>query len=164
MSRIADLQAEVRRLQEQLAVTEARSAGPSPNDMGVAGRVAITRLRDTDYPELVAAVDDIPHIYEQFGYLRALAYCRAHVRSLVDAMNLGTPPTGDLVQQQHRIHMLLSEGFADLLMRRDQIGLRSRMEFLEVVERYIYLLAVRNAFARGAETPAGIMPPTFRGE
>jgi hypothetical protein len=158
----AELEAEVIRLREQLAMAEANQ-GPSANDMGVAGRVAITRLRDTDLPELVSAVDQIPDIYERFGYVRALAYCQVHIRGLVDAMSLIAPKTGNLVQTQHRIHMMLNEGEADLMMRKDQAGLRARMEFLVVVERYVYSLAVRAAFAHGAETPAGIIPPTFGG-
>jgi hypothetical protein len=163
MPRRADLEAEIHRLQEQLAAAESRE-GPNVNDMGVAGRVAITRLRDTDFPELVKAVDDIPAIYEEKGYLPALAYCRGHVRSLVDAIILAVPRTADLVRSQHRLHMLLNEGEADLMMRRDQAGLRARMEFLECVERYAYAASVQAAFKHGAETPAGLVPATFRQE
>ena len=47
-----ELEAEIRRLNEALAIAESRE-GPSSNDIGVVGRVAITRLRDTDYPEQI---------------------------------------------------------------------------------------------------------------
>ena len=132
--------------------------------MGVAGRVAITRLRDTDMVELVAAVDDIPRIYQRHGYLAALAYTRFHVRKLTDALILAPAPTADLVRAQHRLHMMLNEGEADIMMRSDRAGLRARMDFLECVERYAFAGSVRSAFAHGAETPAGLVPPTFGGD
>ena len=151
-----ELEAEIRRLNEALTIAESRE-GPSSNDMGVAGRVAITRLRDTDYPELIKAVEQIPAIYGEQGYLAALGYCRTTVRSLVDAIVLDAPRTGDLVRAQHRLHMMLNEGEADLLMLEGQAGQRARMEFLEVVERFAYAPSVRAAFRHGQETPAGIM-------
>jgi hypothetical protein len=158
-----ELQDQILRLQEALAVAESRE-GPSANDMGIAGRVALTRLRDTDYPELIAAVEKIPTVYREQGYLGALAYCRTHVRSLIDSIILAAPRTADLVKAQHRIHMLLTEGFADVLMRHDSAGIRSRMELLECVERYALAPSIRAAFAKGAETPAGLMDPRFTGE
>lgn len=158
----AELEAEIRRLQEELAVAESKE-GPAPNDLGIAGRVAITRLRDTDLPELVRAVDNIPQVFETHGYLGALAYARTHIRSLVDAIILSAPRTGDLVQAQHRLHMLLGEGFVDVMMRSDRAGFRARAEFIECVERYAYAPSVKAAFAHGQETPAGIMPTGFGG-
>lgn len=152
---------ELARLREELDVLRSREV--RPDDMGVAGRVALTRLRDTDYPELVKAVEAIPSVYEQEGYWAALAYCRTHVRSLLDAILVADPRTPDLVRTQHRVHMLLDEGQADVLMRRDQAGVRSRMEFLEAVERWAYALSVKAAFAHGTDTPAGLVPPTFSG-
>jgi hypothetical protein len=151
-----ELEAEIRRLNEALAMAESRE-GTSSQDMGVAGRVAITRLRDTDYPELIAAVEQIPGIYANEGYMAALGYCRTTIRSLVDAIILSAPRTADLVRTQHRIHMMLSEGEADLMMRTDEPGQRARMEFLEVVERYALAPSYQAAFRHGVETPAGIM-------
>ena len=112
---------------------------------------------NTDYPELIKAVEQIPAIYGEQGYLAALGYCRTSIRSLVDAIVLDAPRTGDLVRAQHRLHMMLNEGEADLLMLEGQAGQRARMEFLEVVERFAYAPSVRAAFRHGQETPAGIM-------
>jgi hypothetical protein len=110
---------------------------------------------------LVKAVEAVPAVYEQKGYWAALAYCRTHVRTCLDALGVADARTPDLVQTQHRVHMMLDEGQADILMRRDQAGMRARMEFLEVAARYFYAPSVKAAFAKGAETPAGLLPPTF---
>lgn len=129
--------------------------------MGVAGRVAITRLRDADYPELAQAVARIPAVFAKGGHRAASYYVRNYVRTLVDAIVLQAPVTGDLVRSLHRIHAMLSPGQAEAMMRTDGAGDLARMEFLEVVERHAYAPSVRAAFARGAETPAGIMPSSY---
>jgi len=157
MPTVKELRAQVARLQEQLAVAESRE-GPSPNDMGVAGRIAITRLRDTDYPELVASVERIPQIYREEGYSAALAFCRTVVRSQIDSLILANPRTGDLVRAQHRIHMLLNRGFADVLMLNNRAGVHARADLLECVERYAFAPSVKAAFAKGQESPAGLFP------
>jgi hypothetical protein len=209
--RESELEAEIVRLREQLEVEKSRDV--SGSDMGVAARVAITRLREQDFPEFVRSVESIPTIYRQEGRLAALAYVQERVSTMVDAMSLVAPRTPDLVRTQHRIHMLLNEGQAELLMldefepekldcvaeakkdllrarlfkdpeKRQEllrhvrqvhvqrfrlldqfstVGARSRMELVRVVERYVYALAVRAAFSRGVETPAGIMPTTYGG-
>ncbi len=160
---LAESQAEVTRLRERLALIESERDRSQSNDMGVAGRVAITRLRDTDYPELIEAVEQIPVFYREQGYLAAFAYCRTSIRSLIDAIVLITPKTGDLVRTLHRVHMLLSEGQVELLFRSDRIGVRARIDLLEIVERYAFAPSVRAAFAHGTETPAGILAPAFQG-
>ena len=207
----AALEAEVVRLREQLAVEQAREV--SPSDMGVAARVAITRLREQDFPEFVRCVETIPHVYREEGRLGAMTYIHGRVASMIDAMSLAAPRTPDLVQTQHRLHAMLNEGQAELLMldefgpereacveaaRRElakakaerdpakrarivarvkatyvqryrllgqfsTVGARARLDLVRAVERYVYALAVRAAFARGVETPAGIMPASYGG-
>ena len=209
--REAALEAEIIRLREQLAVEQAREV--SPSDMGVAARVAITRLREQDLPEFIRCVETIPHVYRQEGHLGALTYIQGRVASMIDAMSLSAPRTPDLVQTQHRIHAMLNEGQAEVLMldefgpeketcvrkaaadlaaaraetdpeRRAAMlvrvrethlrnfrvyeqfgdaGARARLELVRVVERYVFALAVRAAFSRGVETPAGIMPTSYGG-
>lgn len=161
MSRTSELEAEVLRLRERLAVMESRADTTSRNDMGVAGRVAITRLRDADYPELVAAVAGIPAVRAERGAAAAEAYVRTHVRSLVDAIVLQAGRTADLVRSMHRLHMLMGPGFCQVLQRPDRAGLRARTELLELVERLCFAPSVRAAFAHGSETPAGILPPSY---
>ena len=205
------MEAEIVRLREQLAVEQAREV--SPSDMGVAARVAITRLREQDFPEFVRCVETIPHIYREEGRLGALTYIQGRVASMIDSMSLSAPRTPDLVQTQHRIHAMLNEGQAEALMldefeperaecieaarreltaarlvrdpaerraaveriravhvRRYRLleqfstsGARARLELVRSVERYVYALAVRAAFSRGVETPAGIMPASYGG-
>ena len=209
--REAALEAEIVRLREQLAVEQAREV--SPSDMGVAARVAITRLREQDFPEFVRCVETIPHVYREEGRLGALTYIQGRVASMIDAMSLSAPRTPDLVQTQHRLHAMLNEGQAEVLMldefgpereacfeaarkalaaarllrtpearraavekirashvRRYRLltqfssaGATARLALVRAVERYVYALAVRAAFARGVETPAGIMPSSYGG-
>ncbi len=205
------LEAEIVRLREQLAVEQAREV--SPSDMGVAARVAITRLREQDFPEFVRCVETIPHIFREEGRLGALTYIQGRVASMIDAMSLSAPRTPDLVQTQHRLHAMLNEGQAEVLMldefgpereacvdaaRRElsaarlvrdpakrteaveriranhvrryrlleqfsSAGARARLELVRTVERYVYALAVRAAFSRGVETPAGLLPASYGG-
>lgn len=156
--REAELEAEVSRLREMVQALQAR--GPAPNDQGVAGRVAITRLRDQDYPEVVAAVMRIPRVYREHGYLAAMGYIRTTVRSVVDSITLTEPRTGDLVRSLHRLHMMMEPGLADPMLRSDRAGMVARIEFLECVERYAYAASIRSAFAKSTETPPGLVPTT----
>ena len=160
---LAEKESEIIRLRERLALLEAQADRTQSNDMGVAGRVAITRLRDTDFPELIAAVESIPGIFAEEGHLAAMSYCRTTIRSQIDSIILITPKTGDLVRTQHRIHMMLSEGQVELLFRADRIGVRVRTDLLEIVERYAFAPSIKAAFSHGQETPAGIMPTGFQG-
>jgi len=158
---LAELESENDRLREELEFERSKTRDVTTNDLGVAGRVAITRLRDADFPELIRATERIPEVYTAHGRLTALSYCRVHIRSLVDAIVLQAPRTADLVRSLHRIHALLSEGQAELLMRADTAGARGRADFLEAVERFAYAPSVRAAFARSSETPPGLIPPTY---
>lgn len=128
----------------------------TPQDMGVAGRIAITRLRDTDYPDLQRAVNELPHLAREKGSEYAIAVARTTIRSLIDAIVLRAPRTPNLVTALHRIHMLLNEGMVELLIRSDRIGYRARTALLEAVERFAFAPSVRAAFDRGLETPAGL--------
>ena len=157
----AEMMREIARLREQVAMLEQRTV--RPDDLGIAGRIALTRLRDTDYPELVKAVEALPAVYEAKGYWAALAYARTHVRTLLAAILVADPRTPNMATTQHRMQMMLNEGEVDVMMRRDQAGVRSRMEFLECVALYAFSPSIRAAFAKGAETPFGIVPPTFNG-
>jgi len=158
---LTELEAENDRLREELEYERSKTRDVTTNDLGVAGRVAITRLRDADLPELVRAVERIPEVYTAHGRMTALSYCRVYIRSLVDAIVLQAPRTADLVRALHRIHAMLSEGQAEVMMRGDVAGSRSRADFLEVVERFAYAPSVRSAFARSSETPPGLISPTY---
>lgn len=159
LTRVQELEAENRRLREELALQESLE-GPAPNDIGVASRIAITRIRDTDWPELVVAVDRIPRIFLARGGAAAAAYCRTHIRTLIDAIVLTAPMTPWLAKARHGIHAMLSPGQCELLFRRDKAGLRARVELLECVERYAYSNSIHAVFARGIETPPlpGVLP------
>lgn len=157
-----DYEAEIVRLHERIALMESERAQTAANDMGVGGRVAITRLRDTDFPELAKTVEDIPEVFREDGALAALAYCRGPVRAAVDAIAFAQPRTPALAQQLHRIHMMLTEGQVELMYRDDSIGVRARIDFMEAVERCVFSESVKAAFARGTETPAGILPATYQ--
>jgi hypothetical protein len=160
-SNAAELELENQRLREQLALAKARE-GPAQNDAGVAGRIAITRLRDADYPEFADSVARIPHIFKDQGYVAALTFIRTAIRAQIDAIVLMDPRTPDLARSLHRIHAMLSPGQAEVLMRADRAGQIARMELMEVVERYAFAPSVRAAFSRGTETPAGLLPTSFR--
>lgn len=178
---LVEAQKVIRRLEEELAVLRSR-AGPTSSDYGVVGRQALSRIRDVDFPELAEAVESIPEVARLEGRVAAQAYCRTHIRSYIDVLAVQPPRTADLVRMRHRIHMMLSGGQADLLSMEhypegpdgkvrcrcgqtdprkclyERAGIRSRMELLEVVERYCYSLSIHGLFSRGAEVPAGIMP------
>jgi hypothetical protein len=151
----AELEREIRRLQDTLSAVE-DSRNVAGNDIGVAGRIAITRMRDEDYPDLVNAVEEIPNIAAQQGPEAALAYIRTTVRMRIDSLIFSMPTTGDLVRARHRLHAMLSEGQAELLWRRDRAGVRARADLLEAVERHAYAPSIIAAFNHGQETPAGI--------
>lgn len=155
-----ELEREISRLREQVNMLEQREV--RPDDMGIAGRIALTRLRDTDYPELVKAVEAIPAVYEAAGSETALSYCQTHVMSCLLALNLTDMRTADLVITQHRVVQMLDEGQAEIMFRRDRAGMRNRREFLNMAVRYFYAPSIRAAFNRGAETPAGLLPATFQ--
>jgi hypothetical protein len=157
-----ELERDNARLREQIAMLEQREM--RPDDMGIAGRIALTRLRDTDYPELVKGVEALPTIYEARGYWAALAYSRTHLRTLLEAILVSDPRTPDMAITQHRMRAMLNEGEVDVMFRRDQAGVRSRMEFLEVVALYAFSPSVRAAFAKGVETPFGLAPTSFNRE
>ena len=154
--REAELEAEIIRLREAMASMESR-AGPSSNDMGIAGRVAISRMRDTDYPELVAAVDRLPGIYREAGRMAAIAYARTHIRALLFSIIFSNPRTADLARIQHRMMSMLSEGQVEVMFRSDTAGVRARTDFLEVVVIHAFAPSVRAAFAHGTETPPGLI-------
>lgn len=155
-TRVLQLQAELARQNEEMAAMTAREV--SPADMGIGGRVALTRLRDQDWPDFIRAVDNLPRVYRKDGYWGAMNYARTNVRSKLDALTFRPPRTGMLVRLRHRIHMLLEEGMVDVMFRPDRAGERARLEFKEVAERYCYALSVQASFERGAETPAGLLP------
>jgi hypothetical protein len=146
------VEAENARLRKALAVANARATGTQANDQGIAARLALARLRDDDFPELVEAVERLPSVRIRRGYLVAEAYGRDTLRSLVDAIALAAPRTPDLATSLHRVHQRLSPGSLDVLMRDDLAGARARVAFLEVVERYIYAPAIQAAFARSSES------------
>ena len=150
---------ELVRLREALAASESRE-GVKSDDMGIAGRVGLTRLRDVDFPEIAKAVERFPEIYEKGGHLAGLAYGRNVVRTLVDAIIFSQPMTADLIQSTHRLHAMLTEGQVEIMYRRDNAGIRGRIDFLEAVERYAFAPSIKAAFSRGVETPAGLVGPT----
>lgn len=144
--------AENARLRKALAVANAKATGTQANDQGVASRLALARLRDDDFPEFVEAVERLPSVRISKGYLTAEAYGRATLRSMLDALAIQAPRTADLARNVHRVHQFLSPGQLDVMMRDDLAGARARMEFLEVVERYVYAPAIQAAFARSTES------------
>lgn len=151
-NREGQLEAEVARLRKALAVANARATGTQANNQGVAGRIALARLRDDDFPELIEAVERLPAVRISRGYLVAEAYGRDTLRTLVDALALAAPRTPELATNLHRVHQRLSPGSLDVLMRDDLAGARARVAFLEVVERYVYAPAIQAAFARSTES------------
>lgn len=147
----AEKDAQIGRLQRALAAERDRQ-GAGVGDAGVAARLALARLRDNDFPEFAEAVYRTPKVRALKGYLTAEAYCRTHLRSLVDALVLQAPRTPELVQTLHRLHGMLSAGACDVLMRNDLAGERARIDFVEAVERYAYAPAIQAAFARSNES------------
>ena len=149
------LVAEVDRLREENSILKERAG--TIEAQGVAGRLPISDLRDRDWPELIKAVERIPFIYQSTGHLGALAYCQQTVASSLHALSLKAPRTADLVQSQHVLNMFLEEGQAELMMREDYAGKRSRAEFLHQVELHVLRPAYRAAFEKSLEAPR--MPP-----
>lgn len=155
---LLESQREVARLQEENAMLQAREI--SPQDLGILGRVSITRGRDTDFPEFVKAVDKWPGIYEQFGLAAAYAYAD-HVKSLMHALAVRWGNTPDLIRAVHRLEMLYQE--PDVWIMCGACGSavasrRRRRRLIHLVEQYIYAPAIKAAFDRSTETPGGLLP------
>lgn len=157
-----ELEEEITRLRDALSGMDATETSTS-NDIGVAGRIAITRLRDDDWPDLIRVIEELPEIAHRYGDMSALSHIRTTIRTRIYAMILSMPQTGDLVRCRHRIDMMLSEGEAELLWRTDRAGVRSRADLLEVVAVHCFAPSILAAFQHGQETPAGILPVGPRG-
>ena len=152
----AELEAENIRLRERIALLEADRDRYSPQDMGLAGRLAITRLRDTDAVDIEAVIERIPVIYEQRGWWAAMSYCRNDVKRYLKTLSLRPGLTGTIIQAQKRIGKYLSEVQAPLLFFRTMPG--PRIELLEAINEAFYEPAVQATFAKSIETPPGILP------
>lgn len=159
--KLLEYQREIVRLQEANAMLEAREV--SPQDMGIWGRVSITRGRDTDFPEFVRAVDKWPAVYAKDGLSGAYAYTD-HVRSLMHALAVRAGNTPELVRMVHRLEMLTQE--PDVWIMCGACGSiiaarRRRRKFIHLVEEYIYAPSVKAAFDRSTETPGGLLSPNM---
>ena len=155
----SDMEDEASRLRVALSVAQNREV--SSNDMGIGGRTALTRLRDTDMEEFSTAVAKIPSIYLEGGYPAADFYCRFKLGRMIDALSFAAPRTADLARCLHGIKAMLGGGQGKCLMRADRAGQRTRADLCVAVREYCFLPSIRASFAKGVETPAGILPVQY---
>ncbi len=157
------LRREIERLQEANAMLSAREV--SPQDMGIFGRVSLTRARDTDFPEFVRAIDVWPTVYRTYGLSAAYAY-GDHCKSLMHALAVKAGITPDLIRAVHRLEMFYSEPDIWLMCGAcgsDIAARRRRRKLIHLVEEYIYAPSIKAAFDRSTETPGGLLSPTLGG-
>lgn len=161
---------EVRRLRREVATLRARDREAvesrlGPQDAaGVGGRFAISQLRDADFVQLARLVHSVPDVAAdpELGYGEAMGLLRTHVRAGIDSLAFDRTLNRYRARDAHRIHMLLSPGAGDLLLRRDRIGLEARTRLLEAVERRLLSSSFVRLFERSVETPVAPLKMEWR--
>jgi hypothetical protein len=127
-------------------------------------------LRDADYVQLARLVHSLPDVARgisdryphggdpSLGYGEAMSLLRTHVRAGVDSLAFARPLNRYRVRDAHRIHMALTPGAGDLLLRADRVGLEARTRLLESVERSLLSSSFVRLFERSVETPIVPLP------
>lgn len=149
---LAEANATIARLQEALATIQRRGV-PQTNSRAVLSREAMTSLRDHEWDAFTRALDRLPVIAQNEGYLAALGYAKGHLANLINAMNVKPARTGDLARSQHRVFMQLNEGEVDGMMRSDAAGQRMRIEFMASVQTFIVAPSYKAIFEKSTEQP-----------
>lgn len=130
-----------------------------PDSSGAAGRFDLRTLRDTDWEDVVRAVNRLPKMAAQKGVEMAIAWAQTELRSIIDLLFLADPKTPELAKAAHRVHVALSEGFVRVMCRPDRAGFLMRRDFLAAVERQLYSPTARAVFARSVAEKRGPYVP-----
>ena len=137
-------------------------AGSLDRSSGAAGRPALGILRDTDFEDVVRAVNSLPIIKEREGIEVAVGWGMTELRSLLGLLDLADPRTPEAAKDIHRaIGVTLGEGFVRVMTRNDRAGFLMRRDFLAAVEFHLLRPTIRVVFNRTtADTRTPYVPLT----
>lgn len=125
------------------------------------GRPAMALTRDSDWEDLVRAVNSLPKMAESEGIDTAIAWGMTELRSILDLLGLGEPRTAEDAKAAHRLHIALTEGFLRVMARSDRAGFLLRRDFLAAAERQHLAPTLRAVFNRTtADTRSPYVPIT----
>lgn len=125
-----------------------------------AGRPALALTRDTDWEDVVRAVNSLPSMAKDRGLIVACAWARTELRSLISVIVLADPKSRAQALARHRtLGIMLSEPFARVMCRDDAAGLVQRTEFLEAVELWCLGPTIQRVFERSAQDLDGGYSP-----
>lgn len=112
----------------------------------VVGRSALGDLIYVQWDRLVTAVESLPVRLDKDGPDEAMKFAQTHLRALADAVCLEGPDTPSRAKAQHRVHIILGEGFVRAMWRPDRAGTLARRAFLEAVEREFVSQSIQAVF------------------
>lgn len=120
--------------------------------------MAITR--DTDWEDIVRAVQSLPKLAHDKGVDVAVAWAEFELRSLVSLIDLTDPRTPAAARNAHRaLSVVLTDGFIRVMVRNDGAGFRMRRDVLAIWERVLLGPTLKSVFARSApDTRTPYMP------
>jgi hypothetical protein len=124
---------------------------PDTGPSAASGRPSLGLTRDADWEKVVRAVNALPAMAEKRGVDVTVAWAQTELRSLIDLLALAPPRTPASALAQHRVHLLLGEGFVRVYARPDRAGLAARRDLLSAIEREMLHPTFRAVFGRSSE-------------